>query len=74
MYSNGYAPFDPNDPAARTRWFAPAENPPSCDGHSLPVDASGRIIVMTDASPGIMLAMSLSQLSSAGWSAKEGSR
>src|SRR5215469_14994142 len=26
MYSNGYAPFDPNDPAARTRWCAQAES------------------------------------------------
>jgi deaminated glutathione amidase len=26
MYSNGYAPFDPNDPMARTRWCAQAES------------------------------------------------
>ena len=26
MYSNGYARFDPNDPAARARWCAEAEN------------------------------------------------
>jgi predicted amidohydrolase len=26
MYSNGYAPFDPNDPTASTRWFAQAES------------------------------------------------
>src|SRR5580704_5822896 len=25
MYSNGYAPFDPNDPAAKARWCAEAE-------------------------------------------------
>ena len=28
---------------------------PRCDGHSLAVDASGRIIVMADASPGLVL-------------------
>lgn len=26
MYSNGYAAFDPNDPAAKARWCAEAES------------------------------------------------